>query len=406
MTGHVTHGDVMDVLPTLPDNHFHGMLTDPPYGLSFMGREWDSRVPGLEVWAETLRVLKPGAYALVFGGTRTWHRLAVALEDAGFELRDTLMYLYGSGFPKSHDVSKAIDKHKGMARKPGRTLVSSGERGTTPNAPANATCADCGKPKWGKDFCRCPRDGGPVAPEAERWSGYGTALKPAWEPVLLVRKPLAGTVAANALEHGCGGLNTDGTRVDSETVRINTWDDGAKPFGGGAGHAYTGREPAGRWPANVIHDGSPDVLQHFPHTASGAVAPGTMRGPRSDNSVAYADMAAGTELHGYGDEGSAARFFYTAKASKAEREAGLESNGERANRHPTVKPLALTEYLARLILPPGEARILVPFSGSGSEMVGALKAGWTEAVGEYVPIAEQRIAHWTRQPTMFVGRTG
>lgn len=368
----VHEGDVMDVLPTLEAESFDAMLTDPPYGLEFMGRDWDRVVPGPDVWRECLRVLKPGAFALVFGGTRTFHRLAVALEDAGFEMRDTLMWIYGSGFPKSHNLS--------------------GE-----------------------------------------WSGYGTALKPAWEPVLLVRKPSPLTFAETALQHSTGALNIDACRVPL---------DGDKPNGGGkrdSWRALEGRSDCqpwnggnvtpdtGRWPANLIHDGSPEVVERFPRSDA---RPNTY-GATSERSEAegYGTRAWNKSGPVYADTGSAARFFYTAKADRSERDAGLdhlprrragmtsETSGQHitsrdegyeipqvANHHPTVKPLALTEYLARLLLPPSRdtpRRILTPFAGSGSEMIGALQAGWDETVGiererEYVEIARARLEHFSR----------
>lgn len=348
----VNEGDVMDVLPTLEAESFDAMLTDPPYGLAFMGREWDEVVPGVDVWRECLRVLKPGALALVFGGTRTFHRLAVALEDAGFEIRDTLMWVYGSGFPKSHNLK--------------------GE-----------------------------------------WEGYGTALKPAWEPALLVRKPSPLTFAEGAVEYGTGALNIDGTRVpftgeadEAESKNKNRHADfgsaprdnkvfGFDPRDRAAGGNY---DPPGRWPANLIHDGSDEVTDLFPptHQAGNLWTAEPVRGGQSQvpnvspaPTVVYRDGG-----------GTAARFFYTAKADTSERDTGLEGR----NPHPTVKPLALTEYLARLLLPPSRdtpRRILTPFAGSGSEMIGALQAGWDETVGiererEYVEIARARLAHFSR----------
>ncbi len=382
------HGDVLDVLPTLEAESFDAMLTDPPYGLEFMGRDWDRVVPGPDVWRETLRVLKPGAFALVFGGTRTFHRLAVALEDAGFELRDTLMWVYGSGFPKSHDVSKAIDKAAGAEREegvPGRYAA----RRPRAHVEAVSTYQD------GVGSASSALVTAPATPAAERWQGYGTALKPAWESIILVRKPTPLTFAQNALEHGCGALNIDACRIGTSDYL------GGGTMGGVFGNGKPASKPEagsiGRWPANLIHDGSDEVVSLFPHTKSGKVAQGTLRGAKSQASVSYADMAAGSELSGYGDEGSAARFFYASKASQSERSAGLEGR----NGHPTVKPLALTEYLAKLLLPPEGGKLLVPFSGSGSEMLGALRAGWESVVGierepEYVTVADARIAHWVR----------
>ncbi len=248
---------------------------------------------------------------MAFSGARTQHRMAINIEDAGFELRDCLMWLYAKAMPKSQNVGFAIDKYFGVA----------GE--------------------W------------PIN-KAKEWAGYGTALKPNYEPIILARKPLIGNMAENVIEHGCGGLNIDGCRVGSEVYTINTWDDGAKPFGGGAGHEYSGRESVGRWPGNVLTE--ENILpEHL------------------------------------------SRFFYSAKVNTKERRAGCEHI---ELTHPTMKPLELCRYLATLIQPPSKGRILVPFAGAGSEMIGASLAGWNEVLGieqdaGYVEIAEARLKHWT-----------
>jgi len=242
----IRHGDCLEVLRAMPDGSVDAVVTDPPYGLSFMGKKWDYDVPSVEIWQECLRVLKPGGHLLAFAGTRTQHRMAVRIEDAGFEIRDMIAWVYGSGFPKSHNLS--------------------GD-----------------------------------------WQGWGTALKPALEPITVARKPLVGAVAANVLEHGTGALNVDGCRVGTEAVTINTWNDGAKPFGGGAGHAYTGRTVVGRWPANLIHDGSDEVVRLFPVTTSGG---GDKHGRKPSTFCASTDWEAFKGKSNGGDSGSAARFFY------------------------------------------------------------------------------------------------
>ena len=346
-------GDCLEVLPTLAENSVDSIVTDPPYGLEFMGKEWDKfdnskrrvkgtggteapfghhavqvdadRNAGYGEWCRTwavaaLRVAKPGAMLMAFGGTRTWHRLACAIEDAGWEIRDTVMWVYGSGFPKSHDISKAIDKAAGAMREvvgaPYRAgLQSRGREDMIRGAFA------AGLPEADKWI----RATAPSTPAAQQWDGWGTALKPAWEPILLAMKPLDGTFAENAQKWGVAGLWIDGGRLptNGETVTINTWDDGSKPFGGGAGHPFTGRqESGGRWPANLIHDGSDEVLAGFPNATAG----GRIRTKTNDSAIFGGghrpDMVGRVE--GYGDTGSAARFFYCAKASRAEREAGLE----------------------------------------------------------------------------------
>lgn len=297
-------GDCLDVMRSLPDASVDSVVTDPPYGLAFMGKRWDYDVPAAEVWVEVLRVLKPGGHLLSFGGTRTYHRAVCAIEDGGFEVRDQIGWAFGSGFPKSHN----------------------GE--------------------WG-----------------------GTALKPAWEPICMARKPLTGTVAANVLAHGTGGLNIEGCRVPT-TDDLNGGayaaerQDSASPWA--ALHQTSGKEfvqPVGRWPANLIHDGSDEVLAAFPQ------APGQQ------------------DATGERSTGNAARFFYCAKASRADRSAN--------NTHPTVKPTDLMRYLCRLVTPPG-GLILDPFLGSGSTGKAAVLEGFRfvgiEREATYLDIAERRIA--------------
>jgi site-specific DNA-methyltransferase (adenine-specific) len=396
------HGDCLEVMATMADNSVDAIVTDPPYGLSFMGKNWDHGVPGEAFWREALRVAKPGAHLLAFGGTRTFHRLAVAIEDAGWEIRDTigmphesgewgdcpwlLAWVYGSGFPKSLDVPKAIDKaagaerevvgvhhrHGGGSTKSGS--MSGGELGTASELPLTAPATDA----------------------ARQWSGWGTALKPAWEPIIVARKPLVGTVAENVLTHGTGAINVDGCRVrmsdeDAEfilkTARPNT-----------AGKHHCGNvmnrpvsptvnvSPAGRWPANLIHDGSEEVVGLFPVTTSGSRKQGTYRGTSGSDSIGNYGLFDSAEING--DSGSAARFFYCAKASKVDRGEG--------NTHPTVKPTDLMRYLCRLVTPPGGI-VLDPFMGSGSTGKAAILEGFQfigiEREAEYLAIAEARISH-------------
>jgi len=408
MTRFALHaGDCLHVMRELDADSFDSVITDPPYGLSFMGKDWDHGVPGEAFWREALRVAKPGAHLLAFGGTRTFHRLAVAIEDAGWEIRDTVMWVYGSGFPKSLDVSKAIDKAAGAEREVvgksnrhgggARVFENQGGTGFKTNGKPDVTA--------------------PATDAAKQWDGWGTALKPAFEPVIVARKPLMGTVAQNVLKYGTGAMNIDASRVGSEPITINTWDDGAKPFGGGAGHEYTGRTSVGRWPANLIHDGSEEVIRLFPSAPGGAYPKN-----RAGNSV-YGEMSGGAERVGpMGDAGSAARFFYCAKASKADRDEGCEgmeakgrykrggvggTGGKRSveaavnakpsrNHHPTVKPTDLMRYLCRLVTPPG-GLVLDPFMGSGSTGKAAILEGFNfvgiDLQPEYVAIAEARINH-------------
>lgn len=389
-------GDILRFAAHYQGPRFHGVLCDPPYELGFMGKSWDSRGVSFraETWNAIGSLLAPGAHLLAFGGTRTFHRIAVAIEDAGFEIRDTIGWVYGSGFPKSHDVSKAIDREAG----------AEGTLGA-PKSAAHAEWIKRGRMRGenGHEGYQRPWMGDAEAVEknarqyvgatdsARAWHGYGTALKPAWEPVIVARWPLAGTVAQNAQEHGAGALNVDGCRVgDEPTITIRSGNSGVHGRFGKDNRVFTRVNPPGRWPANIIHDDSDEIADVF---------------------------------------GDAKRFFYSAKASKRERDEGLDgfelriagamdARSERSgvlddssgdgisrarNHHPTVKPLALTEYLARLIVPPHhvDSRILVPFAGSGSECIGAIRAGWRHVVGveqsdEYARIARARIEHHSR----------
>ena len=443
-------GDCLDVLPML-EPPYTACFCDPPYGLKFMGKEWDHGVPGAEVWRLVYDLLAPGAVLLAFGGTRTWHRLAVAIEDAGFEVFDTLMWLHGSGFPKSHDISKAIDKEAGAEREvvgPSKYFCA-GRKSYQPDAAfANAGPAFAGN--------KGPITA-PATPLAAAWSGYGTALKPAWEPIIAARKPREATYAQTAVEHGAGALWIDGGRIGthkavpasvSRKMPANCYGR-FREYGESPG--VGGHNPnLGRWPANLLLDeDSAAMLDEQSGTSKSTVskACGRYKAER------YADREAGywgdrTPDNTYTDSGGASRFFYCAKASKSERDAGLDEieprtighnlstnacarcgkrvkangSGDKCecgdlretikvptasrNHHPTVKPLAVCEYLARLILPPegyrDAARLLVPFAGSGSEMVGALQAGWRNVTGiecepEYVEIAERRLEHWRAQ---------
>ena len=418
-------GDVSDQLANLPDNFFDAVLSDPPYGISFMGKEWDKGVPSAATYSELARVLKPGAFGLHFGGTRMWHRLAVNLEDAGFELRDTVMWLYGSGFPKSHNISKAIEA-KVLTGKASMRAQRQAAMGADYEPTELA-----GTPGYGNTGARYTGTAGKgaelaIATEAAKlWEGYGTALKPAWEPALLVQKPLAGTFANNALTHGCGGLNIEGCRVGTESVTVRGGDEHTEPFFG-VGFKPVNIEHTGRFPANLILDEAAGEALDAQAPSTGAFAP-VKSGHSGKSRGIYGDYAERGDDGAtfYADKGGASRFFYCAKASTKERNAGLGEGFEikaadhrsevaaglwarvgvapAKNNHPTLKPIALTEYLAKLLLVPARTdgqprRILVPFSGAGSEMIGALKAGWDEVWGieinpEYVAIAAARIAH-------------
>jgi site-specific DNA-methyltransferase (adenine-specific) len=387
-------GDCLDVLRTMPDNSVDAIVTDPPYGLSFMGKKWDYDVPAVEVWAECLRVLKPGGHLLSFAGTRTQHRMAVRIEDAGFEIRDMIAWVYGSGFPKSHDVSKAIDREAGAER---LDAMTGGHRGIASDD-VQTDRYKAVKDAIGRGVgCGTASRGTPVTEAANQWQGWGTALKPSLEPITVARKPFSQTVAENVLEHGTGAMNIDGCRVAGETPVFshkgqsaeNCYSDGLH------GSARTGEvSTIGRWPANLIHDGSAEVLSGFPQSKSGAMKSSTARAAQDEpGSVCYGTyggQVAKADIQP--TEGSAARFFYCAKASSADREKG--------NNHPTVKPTDLMRYLVRLVTPPGGI-VLDPFMGSGSTGCAAVLEGFQfvgiEREAEYHQIASARIASARRQ---------
>lgn len=432
MTVRILEGDCRDVLGNLAPESFDAVVTDPPYGINFMGKAWDRkhiidraaqragqaqpphrdgsprRAPrralaeeagaydlsprGMRAfqewttsWAEqAFRVLKPGGWLLCFASTRTYHRMACGLEDAGFEIRDQIGWLFGSGFPKNSDFAKDHDASK----------------------------------RAGERIIRAEFFGHPQA------VGWGTALKPGWEPIAVARKPFKGTVAANVLANGTGALNIDACRIDTSESRSREHEDASVRLAEGVtsvaarAGAYRGGDPAGRWPANVVHDGSDEVLSAFPD-APGQQGYLTGHSRNRKSLGIFGDMPAAGDAIPRGDTGTAARFFYCAKASKADREAGCEglpkkrggmvSNtsgqhitrrdggepGERANHHPTVKPTELMRWLCRLVTPPG-GNLLDPFAGSGSTGRAAHIEGFDatliEEDAEYAAIARARVA--------------
>jgi site-specific DNA-methyltransferase (adenine-specific) len=418
------HGDCRELIKAMPDNSVDSIVTDPPYELGFMGKAWDSSGVAYDsaLWAECLRVLKPGGHLLAFGGSRTYHRLGCAIEDAGFEIRDQIMWVYGSGFPKSHNVSKAIDKAAGVSftAEPASGVGFMNDTDDGYNTTLN----------------RLTRSG-ETTPEAQQWEGWGTALKPAHEPIVMARKPFAGSVAGNVLAWGTGAINIDGTRVPSDDGFEKAWDKpvssnisakGGKYISEGAQHTVdlsANKPTGGRFPANFIHDGSDEVLELFPETKSGG----------GNKATKTAETFLGTGFGGSDDSiwepniGSAARFFYCAKSNKAERNAGLghldkvaapkmdggaftSTTGNDStkvtaqNFHPTVKPLALMRYLIRMVTPPG-GTVLEPFAGSGTTLMAAImeghKAIGCELTAEYLPIIQGRIqwAYEQTEPQLF-----
>lgn len=373
-------GDCRDVLPGLPLSH--ACVTDPPYGLGFMGKDWDHGVPGAHFWEVIRAALLPGAPVLAFGGTRTHHRLMVAMEDAGLEIRDTIMWVYGSGFPKSLDVGKAIDKAAGAAREVVGPAPWLGRdpRGKQPHTSVFTDDSWTGRPDSERGITA------PATDAARAWDGWGTALKPAWEPIVVARVPLDGTVAHNVQTHGTGALNIEASRVPGgETVGASgRW--GFQQSSGWNANSVESRTQStyehnkGRFPANLIHDGSEEVVRLFP-TEAGAASPVRGDAPSRPAKNTYGEY--GRKGFGFhGDTGSAARFFYCAKASPSDRGEG--------NTHPTVKPLELMRYLVRLVTPPGGV-VLDPFAGSGSTLVAAQSLG-IRSVGVELDPAHCRIA--------------
>ena len=349
-TTKVIHGDCIEAMNAMPPESVDAIVTDPPYGLGFMGKKWDGLPPSRE-WADACyRVLKPGGHVAAFGGTRTWHRLAVAIEDAGFEMRDSLAWLYGSGFPKSHNVGKSTG--------------------------------------------------------AVEFDGWGTALKPAFEPIVLARKPLAEkTVARNVLTHGTGAINVDATRIETDEDRSRPPRTPNAIYDGGNGTSLTASisNPSGRWPANVLLDqhAAAWVDEQSGITKDG-VAVNRNRDPEADKQAAIY----GTYKNGdrpditYGGGGGASRFFYTAKAPKRER-----PNVDGVQ-HPTVKPLAIMEWLIRLTTPPN-GTVLDPFAGSGTTLEAARNAGFSsigiEAEETYLPLIDQRLQRSNTRPIELEG---
>lgn len=347
-------GDCLEIMGQLEANSIDTCITDPPYGLKFMGKDWDHGVPGIPFWTQAYRLLKPGAFLLAFGGTRTFHRLTCAIEDSGFEIRDCMVWLYGSGWPKPHNISKAIDKEAGKEKiigsKPDRWTGQGGVYNLSSDRP--------------QDLAKVTV---PNTDNAKLWNGWGTALKPAWEPIIVAMKPKNGTFAQNALKYGVAGLNIDGVR---------------KP----------------RWPANVILDEKAAKMldESVGITKSGYMKAGTKR----SNTARYAGpMPEQTGEETYGDSGGVSRFFYCNRATSGEKNEGLEGI---ANKHPTVKPLSLMRYLCKLTRTPTGGTVLDPFMGSGSTGIACILED-RDFIGidndpESFEVAEQRIKYHSEKP--------
>ena len=374
----IYQGNNLEILPTLPDNSVDSIVCDPPYELGFMGKSWDSSgiAYNVQLWKECLRVLKPGGHLLAFSGSRTYHRMTVAIEDAGFEIRDMVAWISNKTFPKSHNISKAIDKTLGGAVKVGTAFKVAGEYGN--RNLRNPTNAEAKEMRHNAD-----------TPEAQQWAGWGTALKPTVEPIVMARKPVEGTVANNVLTYGVGGLNIDATRVGTDVITITNGKGFAGSFEGGV-NDNGGSQHIGRWPANLVID---EATAEELDEQSGQIKGGTWNntaGARHFNNngraTDYVSKGSDTSV------GGASRFFYVARASKSDRNEGLDI----INNHPTVKPTALMQYLIRLVTPDNGV-VLDPFTGSGSTGKAALlenkKFIGIELTADYLPIIEGRLKH-------------
>jgi site-specific DNA-methyltransferase (adenine-specific) len=390
----IYNGNCLDVLRNAPDNFADSIVCDPPYGLAFMGKKWDYDVPSVDIWKECLRVLKPGGHLLAFGGTRTYHRLVVAIEDAGFEIRDQIQWIYGQGFPKSQDISKAIDKAAGAERE----VVGEKKAGMAKGV-KNMAVKHGDRDAFGEaaeKYSDTVAITAPATPEAKQWSGWGTALKPANEPICLARKPLSETtIAKNVLKHGTGGLNIDGTRVGTSRPASHMDPNKFKSWKETDGNERSpSNEPdlrtdIGRFPANVIldEDAAKVLDEQTGITGGGKFSKSGGRNLKGESrSFGAFDQKVKNAPDNYGDEGGASRFFYVAKASKSDRGEG--------NVHPTVKPIKLMEYLIKLVTPEGGI-VLDPFMGSGTTGVAAVRNGFqfrgVELDEKYFHIAQARL---------------
>jgi len=384
-------GDCRDQLKTLDDDSIDSIVTDPPYELGFMGKAWDSTgiANDVDMWRECLRVLKPGGHLLSFGGTRTYHRMTCAVEDAGFEIRDCLQWLYGSGFPKSHNVALGIDKLNGAPNR-GRAIPTASKYQASDIEEKHKLTSNP-VPAYES-----------VSEDSLPWKGWGTALKPANEPIVLARKPLIGTVARNVIEHGTGALNIDATRIphasDSDFQKHADSVAATKAKGGVRDGSWKNSSDlsgandvpkSGRWPANVLLD---EYAGEQLDEQSGNLTSGKSDGFIGEHEAEVFGKYANNLIDPstiYGDSGGASRFFYCSKASK--REKGADCT------HPTVKPVDLMRYLIRLVTPVG-GTVLDPFAGSGSTGIAAREEGMQfigiELSEEYAELAESRISGW------------
>ena len=406
-------GNMLDMLEVIEPNSIDSIITDPPYELNFMNKGWDNSGIAFQpdTWQKCYEVLKPGGYLLAFGGSRTFHRIACAIEDAGFEIRDTIMWLYGSGFPKSMNIGLAIDKKNGV-ESIDTGILSPNAR---PNCDKTNTLYESGT--VGKEFT--------IKKATNEWAGWGTALKPSFEPIIVARKPFKGPLVDNVIKYGVGGINIDECRVGNEEMKAQVSGKTSRAFQSEATTTAGGKgiDHIGRFPANIIltYDDTDfeEVCGGFPYTKN---ITKTHFAKNSNNNVNF-NASKSVNIIGYEDSGSASRYFYCAKASKKDRDEGLDNFNEekvndgrqkeidnafqrgetlRKNTHPTVKPTELMQYLVRLVSPNG-ATILDPFNGSGSTGKAVMyenkeknknyKYIGIELTEEYLPISKARIEY-------------
>ncbi len=405
----IYQGDCLEIMAEMPENSVDSIITDPPYGLEFMGKHWDHGIPGIAFWTEALRVAKPGAFMFAFGGTRTHHRLMVAIEDAGWIIRDVIMWVYSSGFKKGLDISKKMDEKAGAEREVVGKKIRLGKKKYYPRNPTGngVSMGNFTNPNEGQD------ETAPSTPAARLWDGWGTGLAPSYEPIVVAMKPLEGGFVENAEKWGVGGLWVDGGRIEADEYlgrpagqQVNSYEWSKRP------NPMRGKitsEPQGRWPKNLIHDASPDVLREF-DKAKGrkiqAVKPSKLNRCTSDNKSVFNNKSIRTSSYSDVDTSPArfyqicppdeepVRFIYCPKAGTSEK-----NKGEGDNTHPTVKPLSLIRYLARLSKTPTGGIILDPFLGSGTTLLAARAEGRAgigiELEPDYCDIARRRLENKT-----------
>jgi len=385
----IYNGNCLEIMKEIPSETYTSIITDPPYALEFLGKDWDKTIPDSRYWKEALRIVKPGGFIFAFGGSRTFHRLCVAIEDAGWEIRDMMMWVYGSGMPKSHNISAKIDEHLGAER----------SKITIPaNMVRNQKAVGGGKgdEQGSRPFIRKAQERGyhekdsdtPVTQQAKDFYGYGTGLRPSHEPIIIAMKPVDKTYHNNALTHGIAGLNIEATRIGNDTISVNhnkgdSFSQSYKATGNNPTFSHT-TQHKGRWPSNVVFD--PVAAKQLDKQSGLSKSSGHTR--ESGKSALFGSAKRTVKTSGHAGFGGASRFFYVAKPTSKEK--------GKFNDHPTVKPLQLMRYLIMMVSQPNKAtKILDPFCGSGSTLVAAEQVGvecdGIEQNKHYIDIIESRL---------------